>query len=494
VIALTLSEIAELVGGAVEPPGSADVVVTAPASVDSRHVVPGGLFVAAVGENVDGHDFVGAALAGGAAASLVTRPVEGPQVVVHDVVAALGHIARAVVDRLVVDGQLQVVALTGSSGKTGTKDLLAQTLQGFGTTVATAENLNNELGVPLTALVADESTRHLVLEMGARVIGDIAYLTEVAPPRIGLVLNVGAAHLGPFGGKEAVGRAKSELVQSLPSAEAGGVAVLNADDELVAAMAAVTTARVVTFGTSTGADVRAVDVSLDEQSRPSFVLHAGSAAAPGSPAKSVQIAQSVQPVQPVQSAPVSLRVHGAHHVSNALGVAAVALALGMPLDSIATALSAAKAGSRWRMEVTRRPDGVTVVNDAYNANPDSMRAGLEALVAMARSGEGRTWAVLGEMLELGAASDTEHAEIGRLTRKLGVDRLVVVGLGARGIHAGAVADGARDGEDSVAVPDSQTAQSLLREALRPGDVVLFKSSRDAGLRWLGDAVAEETGA
>jgi UDP-N-acetylmuramoyl-tripeptide--D-alanyl-D-alanine ligase len=187
-------------------------------------------------------------------------------------------------------------------------------------------------------------------------------------------------------------------------------------------------------------------------------------------------------------------VHGAHHVSNALGVAAVALALGMRLDSIAAALSAAEAASRWRMQVTRRPDGVTVVNDAYNANPDSMRAGLEALVAMAPSGDGRTWAVLGEMLELGAASDSEHAEIGRLTRKLGVDRLVVVGQGARGIHAGAVADGARDGEDSVAVPDSQTAQSLLREALRPGDVVLFKSSRDAGLRWLGDAVAEETGA
>jgi UDP-N-acetylmuramoyl-tripeptide--D-alanyl-D-alanine ligase len=174
VIALTLGEIAELVGGAVEPRGAADVLVTAPASVDSRRVFPGGLFVAAVGENVDGHDYVGAALAAGAAASLVTRRVEGPQVVVHDVVAALGHIARAVVDRLVIDGELQVVALTGSSGKTGTKDLLAQTLHEFGTTVATAENLNNELGVPLTALVADESTRHLVLEMGARVIGDIA--------------------------------------------------------------------------------------------------------------------------------------------------------------------------------------------------------------------------------------------------------------------------------------------------------------------------------
>jgi UDP-N-acetylmuramoyl-tripeptide--D-alanyl-D-alanine ligase len=470
-IALNLAEVGELVGGTVGPePAAAAVVVTAPATVDSRRVVPGGLFVAAVGEHVDGHDFVGAALAAGAAGSLVTREVEGPHVLVDDVIAALGRLARAVVDRLVIGGQLQVVALTGSSGKTGTKDLLAQTLRELGPFVATEENLNNELGVPLTALVADESTRHLVLEMGARVAGDIAYLTEVAPPRVGLVLNVGAAHIGPFGGKEAIARAKSELVQALPSAETGGVAVLNADDELVAAMAAVTTARVVTFGTSTGADVRAMDVSLDDQGRASFLLAAG---------------------ESPDAAPVRLRVHGAHQVSNALGAAAVALALGMSIGSVAAALTAAEPRSRWRMQVTRRSDGVTVVNDAYNANPDSMRAGLAALVSMARSGDGRTWAVLGEMLELGAASDTEHAEIGRLTRKLGVDRLVVVGAGARGIHAGAVADGASDGEESVAVPDSQTALSLLRDELRSGDVVLFKSSRDAGLRWLGDAVAAE---
>jgi UDP-N-acetylmuramoyl-tripeptide--D-alanyl-D-alanine ligase len=475
-IALTLAEIAELlggkvggkVGGIVGAGAAADVVVTAPAAVDSRQVIPGGLFVAAVGEHVDGHDFVGAALAAGAAGSLVTREVEGPHVVVDDVVAALGQLARAVVHRLVLDSGLQVVALTGSSGKTGTKDLLAQTLRELGPVVATEQNLNNELGVPLTALVADESTRHLVLEMGARVGGDITYLTEVAPPRIGLVLNVGAAHIGPFGGMEAIARAKSELVQALPSAAAGGVAVLNADDELVAAMAAVTTARVVTFGESTGADVRAVDVSLDDEGRAGFSLATESS---------------------TDTAPVRLRVHGAHHVSNALGAAAVALTLGMSLDNVAAALSAAGSRSRWRMQVTRRSDGVTVVNDAYNANPDSMRAGLAALVSMVRSGDGRSWAVLGEMLELGAASDTEHAKIGRLTRKLGVDRVVVVGAGALGIHAGAVGDGAREGEDSVAVPDSETALSLLRDALRPGDVVLFKSSRDAGLRWLGDAVA-----
>jgi UDP-N-acetylmuramoyl-tripeptide--D-alanyl-D-alanine ligase len=467
-IALTLGEIAGLVRGRVQPPDASRIVVTAPAGVDSRHVMPGGLFVAAVGEHVDGHDFVGAALAAGAAASLVTRNVEGPHVVVDDVVVALGRLARAVVDRLVIGGRLQVVALTGSSGKTSTKDLLAEVLQGLGTTVATQENLNNELGVPLTALVADDSTRTLVLEMGARVVGDIAYLTRVAPPQIGLVLNVGAAHIGEFGGRAATALAKSELVQALPSAADGGVAVLNADDALVAAMADVTSARVVTFGSAGEAAVRADGVTLDPQGRPAFLLHVGSV-----------------------TAPVSLRLHGAHHVSNALAVAAVASELGLGVAAIADALSGATSRSRWRMQVTRRPDGVTVVNDAYNANPDSMRAGLEALVAMGRAGDGRTWAVLGEMLELGAASDDEHVEIGRLTRKLGVDRLVAVGRAARGIHAGAVAAGARDGEDSVAVPDSDAAHALLREALRPGDLVLFKSSRDAGLRWLGDAVAEE---
>jgi UDP-N-acetylmuramoyl-tripeptide--D-alanyl-D-alanine ligase len=271
-----------------------------------------------------------------------------------------------------------------------------------------------------------------------------------------------------FGGKQATAKAKSELVQALPSADAGGVAVLNADDELVAAMADVTSARVVTFGTSASAAVRADHVTLDAAGRPAFLLHVGST-----------------------TARVSLQLHGAHHVSNALAVAAVATELGLDVGAVADALSRAQPRSRWRMQVTRRRDGVTVVNDAYNANPDSMRAGLEALVAMRPAIDGRTWAVLGEMLELGAASDAEHIEIGRLTRKLGVDRLVVVGQAAHGIHAGAVAGGAVDGEDSVAVSDSVAAHSLLRDALRPGDVVLFKSSRDAGLRWLGDAVAED---
>ncbi|MDQ1664274.1 MAG: UDP-N-acetylmuramoyl-tripeptide--D-alanyl-D-alanine ligase [Actinomycetota bacterium] len=457
---MTLAAIAHVVAGRVEPPDAADVAVSAPAALDSRQLSHGGLFVALAGEHVDGHDFVAGALARGAAASLVSRPVPGPQVIVDDVAIALGRLSRAVVDQLVLAGGLSVIGLTGSSGKTGTKDLLAQVLAVTGPTVAPTESLNNELGVPLTALAADESTRYLVLELGARGVGHIAYLTETAPPRVGLVLNVGAAHVGEFGGQEATARAKSELVRALPSAASGGVAVLNADDPLVAAMSEVTDARVVTFGRATGADVRAEGVALDDEGRPRFDL----------------VAQGAR-------VPVALSVYGEHQVSNALGVAAVALELGMDPATVAEALGAARARSRWRMAVTHRADGVTVVNDAYNANPDSMRAGLTALAAMAGADAGRrrTWAVLGEMLELGAASGPEHEQVGRLARRSGVDRLVVVGDGARGMHTAAVAEGAVEGEESVVVADARAALDLLAAEVLPTDVVLVKASRGVGL-------------
>ena len=253
------------------------------------------------------------------------------------------------------------MGVTGSSGKTSTKDLLAAVLEPLGATVAPVGSLNTEIGVPLTALVADEGTRHLVVEMGARGVGHIAYLCEVTPPQIGVVLNVGAAHAGEFGSKEATARAKSELVAALPAAADGGVAVLNADDPLVAAMAGVTPARVVTFGLGPDAGVRAEEVRLDPLGRPSFLLRAG----------------DLEPVE------VTLPLHGAHHVGNALAAAAVALELGATPAGVAAALATAVPRSRWRMEVVERPDGVTVVNDAYNANPDSVRAALAALVAMA---------------------------------------------------------------------------------------------------------------
>ncbi|MEK2488792.1 UDP-N-acetylmuramoyl-tripeptide--D-alanyl-D-alanine ligase [Kitasatospora purpeofusca] len=458
-IALTLAEVAAAVGGTLTD-ADPDALVTAPVEVDSRKVRPGGLFAAFVGEHVDGHDYADRALAAGAVAVLASRPVGGPTVLVDSVVDALGKLARAVVGR----ADAAVVALTGSAGKTGTKDLIAQLLQRLGDTVYPPGSLNNEIGHPMTALRVEDTTRHLVLEMGARHKGDIEYLTSITPPRIGLVLNVGTAHVGEFGSQEAIAEAKGELVEALP---ADGVAILNADDRLVRAMASRTKARVVYFGESAEAEVRARDVRLDSTGRPSFTLST-----------------------PAGSAPVQLRLYGEHHVSNALAAAAVATELGMTVDDTAEALSEAGALSRWRMEVVDRADGVTVVNDAYNANPDSMRAALRALISMGGRGpeRRRTWAVLGEMRELGEDSLAEHDAIGRLAVRLDVTKLVAVG----GREAACMELGARNegswGEESVLVSDADAAVELLRSQLRPGDVVLVKASRSVGLEKVAEAL------
>ncbi|MFI8516512.1 UDP-N-acetylmuramoyl-tripeptide--D-alanyl-D-alanine ligase [Streptomyces sp. NPDC085481] len=456
-IALSLAEIAEIVGGQPHDIPDPAVLVTGHVVIDSREVKPGSLFAAFAGERVDGHDYAERAFEAGAAAVLAARPVGVPAIVVTDVQAALGALAREVVGRLGTD----VVALTGSAGKTSTKDLIAQVLQRHAPTVWTPGSLNNEIGLPLTALKATAETRHLVLEMGARGIGHIRYLTGLTPPRIGLVLNVGTAHIGEFGGREQIAEAKGELVESLPAAEDGGVAVLNADDPLVRAMASRTKARVTLFGESDEAAVRAENVRLTDNGQPSFRLHT-----------------------PTGCSDVTLRLYGEHHVSNALAAAAVAHELGMPVEEIATALSEAGTLSRWRMEVTERPDGVTIVNDAYNANPESMRAALRALAAMGRSAQARgsrTWAVLGKMAELGDESLAEHDAVGRLAVRLNVSKLVAVGdREASWLQLGAYNEGSW-GEESVHVSDAQAAVDLLRSELRPGDIVLVKASRSVGL-------------
>ncbi|MFG3057297.1 UDP-N-acetylmuramoyl-tripeptide--D-alanyl-D-alanine ligase [Streptomyces sp. NPDC048231] len=463
-IALSLAEIATVVGGQMHDIPDPSVQVTAPVVRDSREVEPGGLFVAFVGERADGHDFAPAVVEAGAAAVLGSRPVGVPAIVVDDVQAALGALARHVVRRL----GATVVALTGSAGKTSTKDLIAQVLQHKAPTVWTPGSLNNEIGLPLTALSATEETRFLVLEMGARGIGHIRYLTGLTPPRIGLVLNVGTAHIGEFGGREQIALAKGELVESLPSKDEGGIAVLNADDPLVRAMASRTAAKVVLFGESDEADVCAENVRLTDSGQPAFSLHT-----------------------PSGCSDVTMRLYGEHHVSNALAAAAVAHELGMSAEEIATALSEAGTLSRWRMEVTERPDGVTVVNDAYNANPESMRAALRALVAM---GKGRrTWAVLGKMAELGDEALAEHDAVGRLAVRLNVSKLVAVGgREASWLQLGAYNEGSW-GEESVHVSDAQAAIDLLRSELRPGDVVLVKASRSVGLESVAQALLE-TGA
>ncbi|WP_345963627.1 UDP-N-acetylmuramoyl-tripeptide--D-alanyl-D-alanine ligase [Streptomyces sp. BRB040] len=468
-ITLSLAEIAEVVGGRMHDIPDASAEVTGPVVRDSREAGPGSLFVAFVGERVDGHDFAAQVVEAGAAAVLGSRPVGVPAIVVDDVQAALGALARHVVRRL----GTTLVALTGSAGKTSTKDLIAQVLRRKAPTVFTPGSMNNEVGLPLTALTATDETKFLVLEMGARGIGHIRYLCELTPPKIGLVLNVGSAHIGEFGGREQIARAKGELVEALPPAEEGGTAVLNADDPLVRAMASRTKAKVILFGESGEADVRAENVRLTDTGQPSFSLHTPSGASD-----------------------VTMRLYGEHHVSNALAAAAVAHELGMSADEIATALSEAGSLSRWRMEVTERPDGVTVVNDAYNANPESMKAALRALVAMggaAQAKGGRTWAVLGKMAELGDEALAEHDAVGRLAVRLNVSKLVAVGgREARWLQLGAYNEGSW-GEESVHVSDAQAAVDLLRSELRPGDVVLVKASRSVGLESVASALLE-TGA
>ncbi|WKU44439.1 UDP-N-acetylmuramoyl-tripeptide--D-alanyl-D-alanine ligase [Streptomyces sp. VNUA116] len=461
-IALSLAEIAAIVGGQQHDIPDPDARITGPVVIDSRAVEPGSLFAAFAGEHVDGHDYAERAVEAGATAVLAARPVGVPAIVVADVERALGTLARAVVERL----GTTVVGITGSAGKTSTKDLIAQLLQHLGATVWPPGSLNNEIGLPLTALRATEETRHLVLEMGARGIGHIRYLAELTPPRIGVVLNVGTAHVGEFGGREQIAVAKGELVEALPAAADGGVAVLNADDPLVRAMTVRTKARVLLFGEAPDADVRAEDVHLTATGQPAFTLHT-----------------------PTGCADVTMRLYGEHHVSNALAAAAVAHELGMPAEEIASALSGAGQLSRWRMEVTERADGVTIVNDAYNANPESMRAALRALAAMgaAAAAKGaRTWAVLGRMAELGEESLAEHDAVGRLAVRLNVGKLVAVGgREAAWLQMGAYNEGSW-GEESVHVSDAQAAVDLLRSELRPGDVVLVKASRSVGLEWVAE--------
>ena len=457
-IPLSLASIAEITGARLGPgadPGAvADSVV-----IDSRKAGPGSLFAALPGENVDGHDFATAAIAGGAVAVLASRPVGAPALIVPDVPGAMADLARAVVAAL---PGLTVAGITGSVGKTTTKDLTAQLVERLGPTVAPYESYNNEFGPPLTVLRVTADTRYLVLELSARGPGHIAQLCAIAPPRLGAVLSVGHAHAGEFGGLDEVAWAKGELPAALPP---GGVALLNADDPRVLAMAERTAARVVTFGLRPGATVRADGVTLGRDGRPAFTL-----------------------VTPVGAAPVRLRLLGAHNVVNALAAAAIAGELGMPVAETAEGLSAATPRSKWRMEVTERADGVTVINDAYNANPEGMAAALETLATVARGR--RAIAVLGPMNELGDESQRRHEEAGGLAARAGVAGLIVVGENAAPMLTGAKAERSWRGE-LISVPDAESAVTALGNLLGPGDVVLVKASRTIGLERVALALTGE---
>ncbi|MFE4230227.1 UDP-N-acetylmuramoyl-tripeptide--D-alanyl-D-alanine ligase [Arthrobacter sp. NPDC056886] len=497
-IALTAAEIADITNGRL----TAEPGIT-PASVvtDSREATAGSLYVAKPGENADGHDFVGAAIDRGAVLALVEREVADaagtnyPAVVVEDAVLAMGALAAESVRRIrasraAAGAAFTVIGITGSAGKTTTKDLLAGIFAATGAegaTVAPQGSYNGEIGVPLTVFKADFDTRYLVIEMGATGIGHIQYLADMVRPEIGVVLGVGSAHAGEFGGIENIAVAKGELVEALP---ADGTAVLNLDDSRVAAMAARTQARVLGYTSrpagmgqdnSVQADVaqahvaptnvvRAEGVELNDEGHPEFELYL-----PGDGG-----------THGTAQHHVAAKLIGAHHMANLLAAAAAAHAAGIPGAQIAASLSEQAAASRWRMERTERPDGVTVINDAYNANPESMRAALRTLAEL---GQGRrTWAVLGAMLELGPDSIREHIAVGTQVVRLNISRLVVVGREARSLYVSAVNEGSW-GDECVFAETADEAYDLLQAELQPGDLVLFKSSNGIGLRHLGDRIA-----
>lgn len=474
-IELTLSEIARVTHGQLIHASEATdqtTSVAGPVVTDSREVVPGAIFIAKPGETTDGHLYVPQAVAAGATLVIVDHALEVvvPQIVVSDTVNALGDLASAVVSMVRAHGQLSVVGITGSNGKTTTKNLLSTILGMSGPTVAARASYNNEVGAPLTMLEITHDTQFLVVEMGASHVGDIARLVSIARPDVGVVLKVGLAHAGEFGGIEKTLEAKTEMVTDLHESD---VAVLNRDDPRVVSMAQKTAARVLWFGLDSGADVRATDIQVSA-SGTSFVLTMPDPEHPGG--------------QQTLTREVHFGVLGDHHVMNALAAAAAAHAHGVTIDQIVSGLESVTRAERWRMEVLHAPHGVTLINDAYNASPDSMAAALKTLAQIVPE-SARSVAVLGEMSELGEFSGEEHDRIGLLAVRLGIDRLVVVGPAARRMHISAIKEGSWDGE-SVYCETQDEAYDYLQGFLRDNDTVLIKSSNSAGLRFLGDRLGQ----
>jgi UDP-N-acetylmuramoyl-tripeptide--D-alanyl-D-alanine ligase len=455
-IPLSVAQICEATNGVAHHLVPEDLITDV--RTDSREVSAGCLFIAIKGERADGHDFAADVIAAGAKAVLSARVLDQPCIVVDDPVLALGRLARWVRAELLT---CSVIGITGSSGKTSTKELIAGLLAVDGPTVCPEGSFNTEVGVPLTILRADETTKYLVLEMGMRGEGQIRYLAEMARPTIGVLVNVGTAHLELLGSREAIARAKGELIEELPP---GGFAILNGDDPLIMAKADDTMASVVTFGRSVGCDVRATDVRLDAAARPSFTL-----------------------TYDHQSEPVTMKVHGEHFVQNALAAASVALALGIRLDVVAAGLRIAGLDSKWRMEVRELGNNVTLVNDSYNANPESMRAALAATASMAAGR--RSWAVLGEMRELGESSREEHASLGRAAAAMGIDRLVCIGDALMPTHEAALAAGLK----SDLVTSIEDAVSIVTNEAITGDVIVVKASRGIALERVADALSAWNG-
>ena len=461
-IEIKLGDLAQILKG--ELIGDPEQLVTGSVETDSRLVGEGSLFFAKPGEETDGHKFVGSALEKGSIAAVVEHQVSESinQIVVIDSVEALGLLAAWLIRELKATGKLRVIGITGSNGKTTTKNMLREILGKVGPTIAPIESFNNRVGAPISILRANRNTEFLVVEMGAEGIGSIEYLAKMADPDVGVILKVGLAHVGEFGGIENTAKIKGELAAALgPEAKL----VLNADDSYVRAMSEITSATVTWFGTADDADYRASDIALTT-SGTGYTMHW--------PDGTTEV--------------IGLNILGDVHIMNALAASAAASILGATNQQIREALESMQLAERWRMERVLRPDGVTVINDAYNASPDSMKAALQTLAQLGRLGS-RTVAVLGHMAELGEFSKAEHDAMGRLVVRLNIDQLVVVGDEAKLIHMGASQEGSWDGESQF-FSTIDEALEYLRGILSQGDTVLVKSSKSANLRILGDKLME----
>lgn len=464
-IAMTLADIAATMNGTLvlgESSATPDTVITGLTDTDSRLITQGDIFVAKPGEFTDGHLFVPAAVENGAAVTIVDHQVDSsvPQIVVGDTVVAMGALASEVVARVRGAGNLRVVGITGSNGKTTTKNLVANMCEQVGPSVYPRDSFNNEVGTPITMLKVSEETRFLVLEMGASGRGHIKRMTDMVRPDIAVELMVGLAHAGEFGGIQVTLESKRELVESLAD---DGIAILNADDSRVMSMASATLGTIITFGHSPSADIRVSDLNSSIRGT-EFDLHT-----------------------PAGDAHINFKVLGEHHAMNAAAATAIALSLGFDLELIVSSLESVTRAEHWRMELMGG-NGITIINDAYNASPDSMAAALKTLRQVAGP-ENRTIAVLGEMAELGEYSGEEQDNLALLIVRLGINQLVVVGDGARRLHISAINEGSWDGESKFySTPDE--AYDYLSSLLTAGDIVLVKSSNSAKLRFLGDRLGE----
>ncbi len=462
-INLTLTDIASAIGGRIE--GNPVVSITGSVETDSRLVGAGSLFFAKPGEFDDGHDYVLNAQRAGAVAVVVERVVSGvdiPQLVVANSVSALGLLAKHVLKTVRNRGGLKVVAITGSNGKTTTKNMLGQILGAVGQIVSPIESYNNEVGAPISILKVDFDTDFLIAEVGAGGPGSVRYLAQIIEPDIAVILKVGMAHAGEFGGIENTAKIKSELVEVLGSEDR---LLLNADDGYVRAMADGTAAEITWFGSAGDSNYRASNYSLSIEGT-GFDLHWPDG----------------------QTNHLTLKILGEHHVMNALASAAAADLLGVNRQTIISRLEQMELAERWRMQLLQREDGASIINDAYNASPDSMKAALQTLAQLGRSGR-RTVAVLGEMAELGEFSAAEHDTIGRIVVRLNIKQLIVIGAAAKLIHMGASQEGSWDGESKFFESIAE-AEDYLRGMLEPADIVLVKSSKSANLRQLGDKLME----